>query len=58
MIDPQKQCPLQNQYGDVICIDGLLWGLTYGDCAPPDQRQCIGDCEYCKRKRAEQGEAK
>lgn len=41
-------CPLQKKYGDVICIDGTLWGLTYSECAPPDQRQNLGACEYCR----------
>jgi hypothetical protein len=42
-----KRCPLQVPHGDKVCIDGLLWALTYSDCAPPDQRQCVGECPHC-----------
>ena len=41
-------CPLQKKYGDIICIDGMLWGLTYSEMAPPDSRQALGPCDYCK----------
>lgn len=40
-------CPFQRKYGDIICIDGTLWGLTYSECAPPDQRQALGPCDHC-----------
>jgi hypothetical protein len=42
-------CPLEKKYGDIICIDGTLWGLTYSECAPPDQRQALGPCEHCSQ---------
>lgn len=45
----EDKCPLQKKYGDTICIDGTLWSLTYSDCAPPDQRQAMGDCPHCRR---------
>lgn len=44
-------CPLQKKYGDIICIDGMLWGLTYSDCAPPDSRQAMGQCDHCKNQK-------
>lgn len=44
-------CPLQKKYGDIICIDGTLWGLTYSECAPPDQRQALGPCDHCKEQK-------
>jgi hypothetical protein len=44
-----KPCPLQRKYGDIICIDGALWALTYSEMGPPDSRQYFGECEYCKR---------
>lgn len=48
-------CPLQKKYGDIICIDGTLWGLTYSDCAPPDQRQSLGPCDYCRDREYDAG---
>jgi hypothetical protein len=48
-----ERCPLANKSGDTICIDGQLWSLTYNECAPPDQRQCMGPCSWnghCRRK--------
>lgn len=44
-------CPLQKKYGDTICIDGKLWALTYSECAPPDQRACVGECPHCAKKK-------
>jgi len=38
-------CPLDKRYGDLVCRDGMLWGLTYSEMAPPDSRQCMGECE-------------
>jgi hypothetical protein len=43
-------CPLRKQHGETICLDGTLWGLTYSECAPPDQRQAIGDCPHCSKQ--------
>lgn len=48
------KCPLERQYGDIVCRDGLLWGLTYSECAPPDQRQCLGECEHPSHRKTEE----
>lgn len=40
------KCPRDRKYGDIVCRDGLLWALTYSDSAPPDQRQCVGRCDW------------
>jgi hypothetical protein len=45
----RMRCPLDTNHGDVVCRNGVLWALTYSECAPPDQRQAIGDCEHCAR---------
>lgn len=52
------KCPLQKKYGDTICIDGQLWELTYNECAPPDQRQYAGECQWCKLRYLKIGERK
>jgi hypothetical protein len=46
-------CPLDTTHGDTVCRDGVLWALTYGECAPPDQRQVVDECPHCKRHRAD-----
>lgn len=42
----EERCPLDKKYGEVVCRDGLLWALTYSEMGPPDQRQCIGECNH------------
>jgi hypothetical protein len=49
----RERCPLANKFGDTICIDGQLWSLTYSECAPPDQRQCMGPCSWNGHKEEE-----
>lgn len=46
-IAAQPVCPLRKKYGQIICIDGALWALTFNECAPPGQRQWWGDCPHC-----------
>ena len=47
----EDTCPLRKKNGEFICIDGILWALSYSEMAPPDQRQSWGPCEYCARMR-------
>jgi hypothetical protein len=58
MSDPAEQikCPLATRYGDIICIDGQLWALTYSEMAPPDSRQTWGECQWCKKNRTKAAE--
>ncbi len=44
------KCSLQTKYGDIVCRDGQLWGLTYSEMGPPDSRQCIGPCPQCLQR--------
>lgn len=40
--------PFHSKYGELICIDGWLWGLTYSEMGPPDSRQSTGiRCPTC-----------
>ena len=52
------QCPMPKDSGDTICVDGVLWSLTYSDSAPPDQRQVTGDCQHCAKHASEIEEAR
>lgn len=49
----REGCPYK--HGEFVCDSGMLWALTYSECAPPDQRQAWKDCPYCttERKRAD-----
>jgi len=47
----ETECPLPKTIGDVVCRDGLLWALTYSEMGPPDQRQVIGDCPHCAKRK-------
>jgi general stress protein YciG len=47
----RKRCPLRTTHGERICIDGVVWELTYSEMAPPDQRQAAGDCPHCAGSR-------
>lgn len=42
----RMQCPRDTKFGDIVCRGGQLWQLTYSECAPPGQRQCIGECDH------------
>ncbi len=42
----EKLC--RSTSGDIVCRDGYLWQLTYSEMGPPDQRDCIGPCKYCR----------
>jgi hypothetical protein len=50
LVETMNTCPMQKKYGETICKDGTLWSLTYSDCAPPDQRQAMGDCPHCAKQ--------
>jgi hypothetical protein len=43
-----EKCPLDKPHGDVVCREGVLWGLTYSEMGPPDSRSAIGDCSCCR----------
>ena len=45
-----NKCPMNTKYGEIVCRNGTLWALTYSECAPPDQRQCWGECPHCNKK--------
>ena len=43
-------CPLDREYGDIVCRNGVLWALTYSEMGPPDSRQWFGECADCARR--------
>lgn len=48
----RMRCEFDTEHGDIVCRNGLLWQLTYSECAPPDQRQCIGECDSLFHRQA------
>lgn len=48
---PAKKCPLDTPHGEIVCRGGVLWALSHSEMGPPDQRQAIGDCHFCKRRK-------
>lgn len=51
--DQEWKCPLDQQYGDIVCRDGVLMALVYSEMAPPDSRMAIDTCYYCEKHKRE-----
>ena len=43
----KEDCPFRHSHGENICVDGVLWALTYSEMGPPDSRQWWGECPHC-----------
>lgn len=46
----KDDCPFRKPSGEFVCVDGVLWTLTYSEMGPPDSRQAWADCDHCRTK--------
>jgi hypothetical protein len=43
----EEVCALRTEHGEVICRNGVLWGLTYSEEGVPGKRRAMGPCPNC-----------